>query len=215
MNTFAYPVLAVLIAAGAAVHGAATHRWAALAPAPELVEKLHSHSVQFADYQSEVIPSEIEIKEKSTVTCRRYDSPSLNVGAMISITSGPPGAVATHTPDVCYPSSGYKTLSPVKKATMALPGGATATYYVADFEKKTQSRTDRQRVRWSWAIAGGSWNAPDRPRFAYLREPELFKLYIVTPIPKASGDQPAEDPPAVTAFVTAAFAQYTDVVAGR
>ncbi|MGL6097725.1 MAG: hypothetical protein ACRC7O_18240, partial [Fimbriiglobus sp.] len=199
---------------GATVHGAVTHRWAALAPAADRTQRMHDLAVVFADYTSEAIPTDFEVKEKSAVTCRRCVSEAIGVGAMTSITTGPPGAVATHTPDVCYPSSGYQTVSPVRKETVALPGGASATYYVADFEKKSATRTDRQRVRWAWAVPGGSWDAPNRPRFAYIGSPELFKLYVVTQYPTTDGDEkPADDTPAVKAFVAAAWAAYADAAA--
>ena len=41
---------------------------------------------------------------------------------------------------------------------------------------------ERQRVRWAWT-ADGTWDAPDLARFRYVKEPELFKLYIVSPLP--------------------------------
>jgi hypothetical protein len=99
-----------------------------------------------------------------------------------------------------------------RREVIDLPGGGKAGYYVAEFERKSATATDRQRVRWAWS-ADGTWAAPDRPRFEYLRAPELFKLYIVTPVtdPEAS----AEDPPAVRQFVAAAFAQYAGLFTGR
>ena len=49
------------------------------------------------------------LKERSIATRRRYTSPARNYLAMTSIISGIPGAVSTHTPDVCYRGSGYRT----------------------------------------------------------------------------------------------------------
>ncbi len=203
-----------LVAAGAVVHGATTHRWAAFAPPPSRADQFHAYVLQLGDYQCEDIPNEIPLKEKSTGTTKRYTSPSRNLVVVTSLISGPPGAVSTHTPDVCYPSSGYRTVREPVREAIDLPGGGTASYYVAEFEKKTATRVERQRVRWAWS-SDGRWDAPDRPRFAYLRAAELYKLYVVTPVVDGDDGRPAEDPPAVKQFVAAAFAQYSGLFAGR
>lgn len=214
MKTMMLPALALLVGLGALVHGSGVRRWDSLTPTPTITKALHDFAVRSGDYDSEIVPSDIEIKEKSLVTCRRYVSQSKNVGAMISFTSGPPGAVATHTPDVCYIGSGYRFLTPPKRETLELPGGPTVSYYVADFEKKTATSVDRQRVRWAWAVPGGVWQAPDRPRFAYIQESELYKLYVVTPLPELlegeeASRESATDSPAVREFVETAFSSYS------
>jgi hypothetical protein len=213
MKSLGWLMIVVFALAGAAVHGKATRRWEMLSPIPAVTERLHEKSVEWADFTSEIVPSEFELKEKSRVTCKRYISTTQGVGVMMSVTTGPPGAVATHTPDVCYSGGGYKQLGPVRKETLDLPGGRSVTYYVADFEKQGSVKEDRQRVRWSWATPGKVWNAPSQPRLNFLREPELYKLYVVTQFPPVVGDKPAEDSVAQKAFVAAAFAQTADWIA--
>jgi hypothetical protein len=214
MKTPAILICTALLVAGAVVHGSTVHRWSALSSTEGRADRFHAHAVQLGDYRAEDIPNEIPLKERSVGTTKKYVSPSLNVLVMTSLTSGPPGAVATHTPDVCYPASGYKTVREPVRETIDLPGGGTASYYVAEFERKTATRTERQRVRWAWS-SDGRWDAPDRPRFAYLREPELYKLYVVTPVPDGDTGRKGEDPPAVRQFVAAAFAQYGGLFAAR
>lgn len=201
-----------LLLAGALVHGATTHRWSALAPEPGRSDRMHAHVVRVGDYQVEEVPSDLPLKERSVATSRRYLSSARNQFVMVTVISGPAGAVSTHTPDVCYPASGYKTVREPTRETIDLPDGGRAGYYVAEFERKTATVTERYRVRWAWS-ADGVWAAPDRPRFEYLRVPELFKLYVVTPVTDADG--PAEDTPATRQFVAAAFAQYAAQFAGR
>ena len=109
---------------------------------------------------------------------------------------------------------GYRTLRAPVRETVDLPNGGRATYFVADFERRRATSVERQRVRWAWT-ADGTWDAPDLARFRYVKEPELFKLYIVSPLPAGDADwAPAEDPAPVRAFVAAAFAQYA-AAAGR
>ncbi|MCU0704869.1 MAG: exosortase-associated EpsI family protein [Fimbriiglobus sp.] len=205
-------LLAVL--AGAVVHGAVTHRWSALSPNPSRSEAVHAHTITLADYVATDFPSELPVKERSRVTCRQYTSPSGRTPATVSITSGPSGAVSTHTPDVCYPGSGFKMVQAPRTESIDLPNGGKAAYLVAEFEKKTATTYERHRVRWSWTI-DGNWGVPDRPRFAFLTAPELFKLYVVTAVPMEDADKTEGDSPAVRAFVTAAFGQYSRLLSEK
>lgn len=213
LRTVGWVGCVALVVAGAVVHGAATHRWGALAPDPARAEAAHALSVSLADYTAADVPSSLPVKENSRVTCRQYTASNRPL-VVVSVTSGPAGAVSTHTPDVCYPSSGYTTAKAPRKETIDLPGGGTATYLVAEFEKKTATTFDRQRIRWGWST-DGTWTVPDHPRFAYLNSPELYKLYVVTAVAPEDADKADGDSPAVRQFVAAAFAQYGGVLSGK
>jgi hypothetical protein len=197
--------VAVLVIAGAVVHGATTRRWQALSPDAERAARVHAVVVRYADTESAEMPNDVPLKEASIATSRRYSSAAGGFAASTAIISGPPGAVATHTPDVCYSGNGYSTLRGPSRQTIDLPGGGQATYLVADFERKRETSVERYRVRWAWSTAG-RWDAPDRARLAYMSEAELFKLYVVSPLPIEG--TPADDSPAVSAFVAAAFAAH-------
>ena len=213
MKWIAFAGCLVLVGAGAAVHGAATHRWAAFTPEPGKAEAVHGAVVALADYRAEEVPSEIPIKEQSRVSCRRYFSSTTGLTGVVTAITGPPGAVSTHTPDVCYVASGYTIAYGPVKETIELPGIGTATYFVAEFEKKTSTGIDRQRVRWAWATGAGMWDVPDLARFVYLREPELYKVYAVTQaVAPEDGAKPGPDSPAAKSFVVAAFSRMTDAI---
>jgi hypothetical protein len=211
---FKTPTLAVmlgLIAAGAVVHGAVTQRWQTFTPDPTVTNRLHALEVRFGDWQpSKPLETDLPLNERSVGTAREYRSDTARKSAVVTIISGIPGSVSTHTPDVCYPGSGYKTLRGPKKETADLPGGQTATVYVADFEKKSATKQDRVRVRWAWST-DGTWIAPDNPRWQFARQltavPVLYKVYVATPLP--DDDAQTDDDPATRAFVAQVWAQYS------
>src|SRR5262245_51431566 len=136
-KTPTFLVVAGLVAGGALLNGATTQRWSVIAPDQTRTEKLHATELRFEDWQPEVVPTEMPTNERSSATSRRYCSSLSGRSAVVTFISGVPGSVSTHTPDVCYPGSGYKTIQPPKRETLDLPGGRTAECYVADFEKKT------------------------------------------------------------------------------
>jgi hypothetical protein len=212
-------VAAGLVLGAALIQGAVTQRWSVFAPDPARTERLHALEVRFEDWQPAEVPTEMPTNERSTATARRYLSASGGQSAVVTIISGIPGSVSTHTPDVCYVGSGYRTLRGARKETLELAGGATAEFYVAEFEKKTATRAERVRVRWAWST-DGTWIAPDNPRWQFARQlaaaPVLFKLYVATPLPDSEGDdQLPEDDPATKAFVATAWGQFAAAFGGK
>jgi hypothetical protein len=215
----AYLIVAIIIVGAAIVHGAVTQRWRVFAPDPAQTNRLHALEVRFQDWQPTPVETEMPTNEKSAATARRYVSAATGQSAVVTIISGIPGSVSTHTPDVCYVSSGYKTLRGPRKETAELPGGGIAEYYVADFEKKNATKAERVRVRWAWTT-DGAWIAPDRPRWQFAKQlhavPVLFKLYLATPLPDAAGDANGlEDDPETEAFVAGAWAQFSAAFGGK
>jgi hypothetical protein len=207
-------VIAGFVVIGAVVNGAATQRWSTFEANPERTAEVHAFALRFQDWQAEVVPSDMPTNERSAATSRRYASPSSGRSAVVTLISGIPGSVSAHTPDVCYPGSGYKTLRPAKKETVEWSVGRTAEMYVADFEKKTATRHDRARVRWTWAC-DGNWVAPDHPRWQFaaqlMKAPVLYKVYIVTALPE-EGDERPEDDAVTRAFTATALSQYAAVI---
>jgi hypothetical protein len=197
-------VLAALVVAGAVGHGALTQRWSVFEPDAARSERMHAFRIELPDCDVRDIEHDVPLKERSVATSRRYTAADGSYSAAVSIVSGVPGAVSTHTPDVCYPASGYRMLGEVRRETTILANG-TATVFVADFEKKRESAVERLRIRWAWTT-DGTWAAPDRARFHYMRAGELYKLYVATPLPDADG-KPGPDSAAVNRFLRAAFEQ--------
>lgn len=206
-------VVAGLIVGGALVNGAATQRWSSFAPDPERTDRLHALEIRFADWQSAEVPTEMPTNERSIATSRRYTAPVGGRSAVVTLISGVPGSVSTHTPDVCYPGSGYKTLQAPKREVIELPDGARGECYVADFEKRTATRHDRVRVRWAWTT-DGPWVAPENPRWQFARQlagaPVLYKVYVATTIPDAPENTASrqDDDATTKAFVAAVWTQY-------
>lgn len=219
LKTPALLFVGALIAGAALVHGAVTQRWAVFEPDQAQTERLHALEVRFEDWQPENVPTEMPTNERSTATARRYQSASNGRSAVVTMISGIPGSVSTHTPDVCYVGSGYKCLRGPKKETLEIPGSGTVAFYIADFEKKTATKAERVRVRWAWST-NGTWIAPDNPRWQFAKQlnavPVLYKLYVATPLPEAdAGERVHEDDSVTRAFVIAAWTQFGAAFGGK
>lgn len=177
----------ILLTAGGVVHGMWTHRWSdktAGESGVDLLAKVQQPVGEWAP--GEFVPvSEKEIPKGTAVVCRQFTNEKNNKRVVVSLTSGVPGVVAAHTPDVCFLGSGYKLKTPPSKQTLPLAGLGNVSFYMADFEKTSATGTDVVRCRWAWT-ADGTWHAPDYPRLFFAKSqvnlPVLYKLYIVHPV---------------------------------
>src|SRR5262245_48046466 len=86
------------IAVAALVHGAVTQRWSVFAPDQARTDRLHALEVRFEDWQPTEVPMDMPTNERSIATARRYLSGSGLHSGVVTIISGIPGSVSTHTP---------------------------------------------------------------------------------------------------------------------
>ena len=59
--------------------------------------------------------------------------------------------IVRHTPDVCYPSSGFQTMSPENaREPFVFEGQPQADFYTNKFLKEDETGRQLVRVFWSW-----------------------------------------------------------------
>jgi len=174
----------VLLLVGGAVHGMWTHRWTGAATRDagvDLLAKVEAPVGGWVPGPAAAV-SERDIPKGTRGTARQFTNEKTGKKIVVSVTSGVPGVVAAHTPDVCFLGSGYKLKNPPSRQTLPSPDGGSVGFYVADFEKTTATGSDAVRVRWAWT-GDGKWHAPDYPRLFFAKSqislPVLYKLYIV------------------------------------
>ncbi|WP_020470504.1 hypothetical protein [Zavarzinella formosa] len=174
----------VLLAVGGVVHGKWTHRWSETTLAQGGEDLLSKVTEPVGDWKPGAFfhINANDVPKKTQTMSRQFAHQRTNRTLVVSLTSGVPGIVAAHTPDVCYLGSGYKLKSAVTKENIPLPDGRSVAFYVADFQKTTATVSETVRVRWAWS-ADGQWEAPDYPRLFFARRqlqlPVLYKLYVV------------------------------------
>jgi hypothetical protein len=179
----------VLLGAAGFAHGKWTHRWSEqknLEEGQDLLATIEQPLGAWAPGKFLEINVN-DIPKKTKTASRQFINSSEGKSVTVSLTSGTPGIVAAHTPDVCYLGAGYKLKGAPTKETVSLPNGQTAMFYVADFQKTTSTGEENIRIRWTWT-ADGTWYAPDYPRLFFaksqLQLPVLYKLYVVHTVNK-------------------------------
>jgi hypothetical protein len=170
-------ILAVVFAAGGAIYGLETNRWSS---AEDVVksERFAAIGAAVGNWTGDEPTINIDEKEKTYTYTRRYKRRD---GRMVqaSVVGGPAGFIAAHTPDVCYPGTGYQMKGDVSRAELATPSGPARTC-VGDFAKHDAVGSHFMKIYWCWSD-DGHWDAPTYPRFYYARSRGLTKIYLIVP----------------------------------
>lgn len=166
-------VLGAVVAATVA-HGQITGRWAAATvkesyTLPELPMKL-------GDWVGEDQKSNLADDPNLKNLTRKFTHAKSGRAFMVSLTVGPAGLTAQHTPEYCYPGSGYKSAEATR---LFAPGTAADSFRTTVFRKESTAGHESVRILWAWSTAG-QWSAPAYPELQFLGGSALYKLYVVS-----------------------------------
>jgi hypothetical protein len=167
------------------VHGLWTNRWSVAAEAA--VERLAKVPSRIGDWEGEDAALDARVWEEVGGTGylqRRYVNRRTGSVMWVCLVCGRPGPVSIHTPDICYPRSGFQVVNDTSRRTIEVGEPAEAAEF-NHIEVRLESATTgliRQEVLWGWSPQG-KWQAPRSPRLAFARYPVLYKLYVFHPLP--------------------------------
>jgi hypothetical protein len=180
MNMVRHSVaLCVLIGAGL-VHGAYTARWSATRQLVGIRDRFDSIPMTIDGWRGRVLETsarELLVSGATAHFSRKYTHSDTGDSVSVLLLAGTPGHLASHAPDVCYPGAGYSLGAPRLSKIHYGPDGRLATIQIASATRGGPSPSSLT-IRWAWHATAG-WRSPDEPRWAFLGEPLLIKLYLV------------------------------------
>ncbi len=178
-------ILAIVLLTTTLLHGQWTNRWDETAGSTFSKLLLAQLPSRLGGWQGAEAREQPATAQQPYSCARHFRHARSEETVIVSLISGLPADVATHTPDVCYPGSGYTMKSAKQRETITLADGRVVQCWRADFAKDSATGTERLRVRWTWSM-DGRWEAPDFPRLYYATRfadtSVLQKLYIVHPV---------------------------------
>src|SRR5947208_17019237 len=104
-TVFTFLCVVGVTALGAAAHGYVTGRWQAPGAATELA--LPAIPMALGDWAGEDVKSSLADDPVLKNLTRKYTQARTGRVITVSLTLGPAGLTAQHTPEYCYPGSGY------------------------------------------------------------------------------------------------------------
>ena len=217
----------VLIAVTTVVEGVyMKDRWGEPGAAAEELGKRFSDVPQVIDKWAGIDRTvEPDVQERSGAVefvSRRYTHEVTNESVEVWLIIGHSRDIIRHTPDICYPASGFRSMSNVLKHTIEYGDGKQGDFYTSEYQKEDALVRQKVRVYWAWNHPSDKkWEAPDEPRFHFgMSTRALYKLYFTSVI---SGDEKTVDDNVAVDFAelmlpiidAALFPEGTDAPAGE
>lgn len=174
--------LGIILGTGT-VHGIWTGRWAVSTEIQDAVARLALVPIRVGDWEGTDRGFPIHQLARfgfAGGTTRSYTDLRTGATVLMTIVVGKPGPISVHTPEVCYPGSGYGVLrnrvrSPVEVGDIDAP----AEFWDLRVGKPGPMGPEVLSVRYAWS-SDGRWHAPAKDaRLEFAGEPVLFKLYLV------------------------------------
>jgi hypothetical protein len=147
---------------------------------------LENVPMNIGDWKGENLPVEDQVKK--TAGARGYVSRDYvnelsgeRVGIWLIV--GHSRDVMRHTPDVCYPSSGFKTRAPENaKVPFEFENQPESDFFTNTFIKEDASGRAIKRVFWAWYKPNEDgtvrWEAPKNVYLRFGNARSLYKLYF-------------------------------------
>lgn len=182
------------VVAMAILHGCWVGRWDEASAAGVTTAALEEIPLNLGDWRGQTLSLDpAETAHYSGVLYRRYTNATTGVSVAVILVAGRPGPVSIHSPDYCYPASGYDKTAWVPYGLSYDKAQAPAQFKTALLTKTQAAGQSHVRVLWSW-YAAGAWSVPDDPRWQFASQRCLYKLHVVR---ETSGNESMDTDPSV------------------
>ncbi len=167
--------------------GVMRDRWAEPGiQAAELGERFKQVPRRIGDWEGEDLPVDEVTRQTAgavSYVSRRYTNTFSGQSVNIWLIVGHSRDICRHTPQVCYPSQGFRSVGGILKQHLETPGQQPAVFFTSKFLKEDPTGRHEERVFWTFNHPETNlWEAPDSPRFHYGMSRALYKLYFVAPV---------------------------------
>jgi hypothetical protein len=189
MKRYASIVCIVLVAAltlaTGVIHGRMRNRWGPTADGKAAVEQLEKIPLQFGNWHCEssekLDATSLKMLECHGYFVRKYVNSSSGEAVNVTLLLGPPGPIAVHTPEICFPSQAYKSRSPRQQVSIENAIGTADEFWALTYQA-SNLRADVLRVYYGWSI-GGPWSAASNARYAFAGAAYLYKIQLSASVP--------------------------------
>ncbi|MFV2066533.1 MAG: exosortase-associated EpsI family protein [Pirellulales bacterium] len=109
---------------------------------------------------------------------RTYKNTKTGQTVSLYLVCGHSRKIGGHTPDKCYPASGFKGIN--QQMRFPLPcGDTTFDFHTKSFRKESIVGTQMLRIFWAWAV-DPEWKTPPSPTRAFAGVRGLYKMYLIS-----------------------------------
>jgi hypothetical protein len=197
MKNVLFAVAALIIIGAAVIQGNWSERWGEFPELKIFADRVSEVPMEIGDWDGKLTPALDERTMNaagavSSLSCRFQNRTNKDWIVDVHIVCGRMLDVFAHTPDRCYPSSGFEVVKSQVKTSVVLGPDSTADLFTAAFLKSDRRISSTERVYWTFS-SDGKWVAPDAPRLALAGQRALFKVYLINAADKR--DQGVDNTP--------------------
>ncbi|NOZ39329.1 MAG: exosortase-associated EpsI family protein [Planctomycetes bacterium] len=155
--------------------------------AKELSERFAKVPLNIGEWEGEDLPVDEVVRKTAGAigyVSRRYTNVTTGKTVVLWLIVGHSRDITRHTPNICYPSSGFRQTGSQVRHLIELSDGTEANFYTAKFEKEDAFSRNKERVFWTFNHPGANqWEAPEEgPRWRYGLAKALYKLYFTSTV---------------------------------
>jgi hypothetical protein len=179
---------AVLVLTGLS-HGFRTDRWGTAAEVLAATARLQNVPKTAGDWEGQLAPldeRELRIAQVTGHASLQFVHRISAQKARLLVLCGRPGAIGSHTPDICFQGLGFQMEGEPVRHEVRAADGSSGKFWTARFVRPGAT-PEYVRVWWAWGVAG-EWQAVDAPRVHFAGRPALYKMYVVSPMRAGDGD---------------------------
>jgi hypothetical protein len=162
-------------------------RWAeSNVKAEVFASKFAQVPMTIGDWEGEDLPVDEMVRRKTGAVgyvSRLYTNRRNQKQVTLWLIVGHSRDICRHTPDVCYPSSGFHKQSNENSTyTFSVDEDLPANFWTNSFIREDKTHRSLNRVFWAWYKPDESdkmdWKAPGYPRFEFGNSRALYKMYF-------------------------------------
>jgi hypothetical protein len=152
----------------------------------QFAELLKNVPSEIGDWQGTNLAVEDQVKKTAGArgyVSREYTNVATGETVTVWLIVGHSRDVMRHTPDICYPSSGFITRAPENaRVPFVFENQPEADFYTNTFIKEDATGRRIERVFWAWYKPNEEgtvqWEAPKIVRLKFGNARSLYKLYF-------------------------------------
>ncbi len=155
--------------------------------AKELSERFAMVPLNIGEWEGEDLPVDEVVRKTAGAigyVSRRYTNVNSGKNVVLWLIVGHSRDITRHTPNICYPSSGFRQAGSQVRHLIKLNNGTEANFYTAKFHKEDAFSRNTERVFWTFNHPDANqWEAPEEgARWRYGLARALYKLYFTSEV---------------------------------
>lgn len=170
--------------------------------AEQFSELLKNVPMKIGDWHGEDLPVEDQVRKTAGAVGRyvnrTYTNTRTGEEVKLWLICGHSKDITRHTPEICYPSSGFTKRADENSLYVFNYGnGQDGDFFTNTFTKEDNYGRSAVRVFWSWYRPHDDgkiqWEAPEHPRITFGNTKALYKMYFTSTM-RGYGETTEESP---------------------